>query len=286
MNVTMPLPDEDCTILNATSHERRAPRSSQQADGGILEPITVPKASDILAGQLRDLILSGKVPPGKLLPTERELVMESGLSRASVREALRVLEVEGLISTRPGRTGGSTVQLLRRESVTRSMGLFVRSHSIRLQSLLECRLAVEPTLAGLAAVRRTEAELDDLKDAHQRFVRSVDDVATFKRLNIEWHLSIARASHNEVLIAFMEAISEPIANAAGYQKVTTPKLRRETIDAHAAILAAIEAGDSERASARMAQHVGAYAKIVRTDASEKEDSEGTGSAKRTRRRPG
>ena len=124
---------------------------------GMLEPVLVPRASDILAAKLRDIILSGRIPAGGALPTERELVAQSGLSRASVREALRVLEVEGLISTRVGRSGGSTVTLPGRASVARSLELFVRSQGIRLEALLVCRFVVESLLASLAASKRLDA---------------------------------------------------------------------------------------------------------------------------------
>src|ERR1041384_7768555 len=69
--------------------------------------VVVPKASDVLAARLREMILSSGLAEGTPLPTERELVAQSGLSRASVREALRVLETEGLIVTKAGRNGGA-----------------------------------------------------------------------------------------------------------------------------------------------------------------------------------
>src|SRR6056297_2810782 len=150
---------------------------------GRISPISVPKASDILANQLRDLILSGAIQPGQFLPPERDLVTSSGLSRSSVRDALRVLEVEGLISTRPGRSGGSIVQLPSRETVARPMELFVKSHDIHLESLLDCRLAVEPFLASRAATNHTEADLEEIRDIHDRFLATTDNVAAYKRLN-------------------------------------------------------------------------------------------------------
>ena len=104
----------------------------------ILTPVVVPKASDVLAARLRDLILRGALVPGDPLPAERDLVIESGLSRAPVREALRVLESEGLIATRPGRTGGSIVTLPGRASVARSVEQFVRTHGVGLEALLDC----------------------------------------------------------------------------------------------------------------------------------------------------
>jgi GntR family transcriptional regulator, transcriptional repressor for pyruvate dehydrogenase complex len=228
----------------------------------MLEPINVPKASDILAERLRGLILSGKIPEGERLPTERELVEDSGLSRSSVREALRALEVEGLIATRPGRAGGSTVTLPGSGSVARSMELFVKTHGIRLPALLDCRLAVEPFLAGRAAENRTEEDLARIRDLHAQFTRSTNDVLAYKRINLDWHLAVARASGNEVLIVLMEAISQPIYDAADYKEVTTKRIRDETVKAHAAIVDAIEIRDAAAAVSRMQRHLSAYIEVA------------------------
>ena len=230
----------------------------------IMTPVIVPKASDVLAARLRDLILNGALAPGDPLPAERDLVIESGLSRAPVREALRVLESEGLIATRPGRTGGSVVTLPGRASVARSVEQFVRTHGVRLESLLDCRLAVEPMLAKLAAANRTAAELDELERLHAAFVASVKNVAAYKRVNLEWHLAVARASRNEPLTAVMEAISTSIMDAAGYRHVTTPDIRRAAIKAHTAIMRAIREQDVKGAFTGMERHLSAYGEVARS----------------------
>lgn len=227
-----------------------------------ITPIVVPKASDILASQLRQMIVQGLLSPGSALPTERALVVESGLSRTSVRDALRVLESEGLISTKVGRSGGSIVTLPGRDSVARSVELFVRTHGIRLESLLECRVAVEPTLARLAARHRTEEQLAEMTDLHEKFVNSVNDVQEYKAINLDWHLSVARASGNEPLVALMEAISMPIKDAMDYKHVTTPELRVMAVTAHTAILKAIREQDEEAAFKRMDRHVSGYRDIA------------------------
>jgi GntR family transcriptional repressor for pyruvate dehydrogenase complex len=232
-------------------------------NGGI-RPISVPKASDILADRIRQMILSGEIQPGESLPPERDLVTSSGLSRSSVRDALRVLEVEGLITTKPGRSGGSIVQLPGRDSVARSMELFVKSHEIQLHSLLDCRLAIEPFLAAKAAENRTDSDLEEIQSIHSEFVATTDDIGNYKRLNLEWHLAVARASHNEILIALMEAISHPILEAAGYQQVTTDSIREEAKRAHEAIVEAIANSDGELAGKRMAKHLGAYIDVAQT----------------------
>src|SRR5258707_11535091 len=116
-----------------------------------LSPIFVPKTSDVLASELRKQILGGALAPGKALPAERDLVTQTGLSRGSVREALRILEAEGLLTTPPGRLGGSVAPPPGDESLAKYISLFVQGRGITLLSLLQTREAVEPSLAGLAA---------------------------------------------------------------------------------------------------------------------------------------
>ena len=228
----------------------------------LILPVVVPKASEVLASRLRELIIQGRIPPGDFLPSERELVVESGLSRTSVRDALRVLETDGLITTKVGRTGGSMVTLPGRASVARSVEVFVRTHGIRLESLLECRVAVEPTLARLAAKNRTQAQLKEITAIHETFVASVDDVPSYKNINLDWHLAVARASANEPLMALMEAVSMPIRDAMNYRHVTTPELRQGAVRAHTVILKAIAEQDGDAAFKRMERHVSAYRDIA------------------------
>jgi DNA-binding FadR family transcriptional regulator len=102
-----------------------------------------------------------------------------------------------------------------------------------------------------------------MRGIHQRFEQSQGDVAAYKRLNLDWHLAVARASRNEVLVALMEAISQPIFDAADYQEVTTPEIRRDAIRAHAGILQSIEIRDFQQAYSRMEKHLSAYAEMAR-----------------------
>lgn len=227
-----------------------------------VSPVTVLKGSDLLADHLRDLIVAGHFQPGEALPREQELSADSGLSRSAVREALRLLETEGLLTTRSGRAGGSIVTRPERASISRSVELFVRTHGMSLGSLLDCRLAVEPMLARLAAENRTAAQLEEMTEIHETFVESVDDVPGYKRVNLDWHLAVARASGNEPLMALMEAVTAPIRDAQEYRHVTTPELRRGAVRAHTVILEAIAACDGAAAFKRMERHVSAYRDIA------------------------
>jgi DNA-binding FadR family transcriptional regulator len=148
--------------------------------------------------------------------------------------------------------------------LARSTELFVRANGVNLQSLLDCRIAVEPMLAQLAARHRTEVELQGIRRLHARFETSVDDVQRYRQINFQWHLAVAAASRNEPLMALMEAIATPVFEATGYEVVTTPTTRRDAVKGHAAVVAAIERQDEEAAAQAMQSHLTSYSSIVRT----------------------
>jgi len=117
--------------------------------------ISAPKAADVLAGALRARIRSGEWPEGYALPAERDLSAETGLSRTSVREALRMLEVDGLIEIRAGRNGGARVRRPAGDEFTRQLELFIWGRNIAAEHLHDVREALEAMGAEGAARRRT-----------------------------------------------------------------------------------------------------------------------------------
>ncbi len=225
--------------------------------------VFVPKASDVLADRLRELILSSGLAEGTPLPTERELVVQSGLSRTSVREALRVLETEGLVATKAGRNGGTQVRRPGRESISRSLGLFVRSHGVRFAALLEAREAIEPAAARLAAIHRTDDDLAEMTRIHGLLDRVSDDIAEHVRLNLQWHRAVVRASRNELLIAFFDAIAHSVQAATENRGLNSSAVRREVVRVHERILAAIAAQDADAAFRRMQGHLSSYSALVK-----------------------
>src|ERR1700716_3221560 len=131
----------------------------------VLTPVDVPKASDVLARELRERILSGELTEGTALPAERELVKQTQMSRATVREALRILEVQNLVRVRAGRAGGAFVQRPTTKSMANSVTMLIRGRHIKLVDLMETREALEPFCAELAARNRTDDGLPDLDRA-------------------------------------------------------------------------------------------------------------------------
>ena len=199
------------------------------------------------------------------LPAERDLVSQSGLGRATVRESLRILEIEGLVKTRRGRHGGTQVQQPNSALVARSLEIFILGNRLRLDSLLEVRETIEPASAALAASRRTDAELAELERLTARLEEAFDDVKAFLVANVNWHVAIARMSHNELLTGFMEAIASAILAGTDIANFNSDEIRREALAAHRRIQQAIQGQDPERARRRMVRHIQAYdAAVMRT----------------------
>lgn len=227
----------------------------------VLSPMHVPKASDVLAGDLRERILRGDFPVDTALPTQRALVTQTQLSRATVHEALRILEVQGLVEIRAGRAGGAFVKSLGQDSVANSVSLLIRGRRIGMVRLLETRAAIEPSCAEMAARHRSTADLDALERANDALAAD-GKLEDFLAANIDWHVAVASASGSEILGGFLQALTRSVYVAAHNQGFVDVAVRRVTERAHRRVTAAIRDQDPDAARRRMGRHVHAYAEAM------------------------
>src|ERR1700742_674773 len=160
--------------MEKAESELASPRSTV-----LLTPVDVPKASDVLARELRERILSGELAEGIALPAERELVKQTQMSRATVREALRILEVQNLVRVKTGRAGGGFVQRPTTKPMANSVSMLIRGQRIKLADLMETREALEPFCAELAARKHTEEDLGVLDQANKDIANPDADLAAF-----------------------------------------------------------------------------------------------------------
>lgn len=238
-------------------------RLSLQQLGSVVGPVTTKKASDLLADQLRTAILDGRISEGTVMPTERQLAELTSLGRSTIREALRLLQASGFISSRPGAKGSSVVQRPQMDDVVQSLNVFIRGRQLSFQSLLTTREAIEPTCARLAAIERSDAEVETLRSLHIHMSEPTIAQADFSAANASWHIAIARASHNELLSAFMSAIGQAIEfGITCGPSNRSAEIRPVVLKAHEQILKAIEDRNSDVAMRRMFKHVYAYQEQV------------------------
>lgn len=202
-----------------------------------------------IADQIAHLIESGEFPPGTRLPAERELATSLGVSRASVREAIISLEIAGLVEVRVGT--GIFVTAPSRASVggeDAGPGPF---------ELLQARKLIEGEIAAVAASKATAEDLGALRECVARMEAQVDDFAVREASDRDFHLHIAKATQNGSLELVVQGLWDQRAELwrRTQRHFHTAELAHKTIRDHAAILAAIEAHDSDGARAAMHRHL-------------------------------
>ena len=209
----------------------------------------------LVVDQLRRAIHSGSFVPGDKFPPERELSKQLGVSRASVREAIRVLEGEGYVETRRGASGGIIV--LDRAQTEDRLGEVIRAKLPEIEQVIDFRLAVECSAARLAAMRRTDEDLATLRAAFTTMAQS-RETRRFRAADSAFHQGIARAARND----WME---RSIIDARAFLWMTVDKVAENVFRTaqlhHGQILAAIKAGDPDAAE----RHVAAHIEVTRTD---------------------
>lgn len=218
----------------------------------------VRKAYEQVADQLRELIVSGRLGPAQRLPSEADLAAEFGVSRPTVREALRLLSADSLIRTEKGASGGNFVTLPTvdhvRESLSTNIGLLSQSEHVSLGEFLEARELLEVPAARLAARRRSASDLETLRAAIPPQPLDLSSERQFI-YNKEFHSAIVVSSGNTLLsIATHPIFSALQANLK--RSALGRQFHRRVNDDHRGLLAAIEAGDEVAAAEQMQEHLG------------------------------
>ena len=216
----------------------------------------LPPAYQVLADELRADITSGRLQPGERLPPEPELCVKTGVSRSTVREALRLLASQHLIVTTRGVTGGSFVAHPDAEQLADSLAtgftLLTNSADVGLADMLELRRALEIPAAVLAARRRDEEHLVELRSA--LFNPVVDDLDAMMSAHAAFHSTVAKATGNPLF----ELVMRPLYQATYGEDVTgnLPAGYWERIDAdHRRLIECVAARDVAAATRVAAEHL-------------------------------
>ncbi|RIE00461.1 FadR family transcriptional regulator [Cohnella faecalis] len=212
------------------------------------------KGSEIVFEQIKRQIETEQFAPGAKLPTVVELAESFEVGRSTVREALSALKAMGWITIRHG--GGSFVSA---QLPTGEEGAGLAFNTELLQEVLEVRKFIEVGCATLAAKRRTEQNLAELRATLEEMAASLDREEESDRADIRFHLLIAEASHNSLFGSMMESMTERMRESMKEsrrlwffaERASTEQLLQE----HKDIYAAIEAGDEQLAADRMMHHL-------------------------------
>jgi GntR family transcriptional repressor for pyruvate dehydrogenase complex len=224
-----------------------------------ITPIRKTRLADDIADRIRVLIVDGTFPPGQPLPGERVLAERFGVSRGSIRDAFRMLEMIGLLEMRHGQ-GTFPRELSVDRLVTPLTSMLTNRRDLE-GELMDVRRMFEPAVARVAASRITDEDLDTLRrilEVQRRKVKAgqsaiVEDTA--------FHAALARATRNTVVVRIMETLNDLLTES---RKLALKQQSRpeRSLEGHEAVVAAIERRDADAAAAAMHEHIDQIAELL------------------------
>jgi len=227
-------------------------------------PVRRQRLHEAIVQQLVQQIVRGEIPPGALLPTETELAEQFGVSRITVREAIRVLVTKGLVTVKQG--SGMRVQPAEHWDQLDPVVLFERVRQQRneklLDDLLEARRLIEGEVAALVAQRRTAQDIEVLRALVEAMRRALTDPETYTRLDVEFHDRLFVAAQNHILFEMVRPMRDLLRLG---RLITNRRAGRmeESQRGHEAIVAAVIAGDSPAALTAMRAHIAQFERDIK-----------------------
>lgn len=240
---------------------------------GTRNPVISRKLSHLVADALREKIAAGELTPGDRLAPETELLREFGISRPTLREALRVIESEGLIELGRGNRSGALVLGPSIEVVARYGELYLAVQQTNLSEVHQVRALLEPPLVGALATDPKNPQLKSLQDCVDRASSALlrgDYLLAVSSTN-EFHRQLARLSKNHALNLLAGIIggipsriySRVLANSTGAARLAFERRTHESVEAHARVVSLILAGKDKRAETFWREYQAETAEFLR-----------------------
>jgi GntR family transcriptional repressor for pyruvate dehydrogenase complex len=240
-----------------------AAKRAQAVDTPMFRPVHTRRAFEAVCDQIRRQVADGLLLPGHRLPGERELAEEFDISRSAVRQALRNLEVAGIVQSRTGVNGGFFIKSSGSDGITQAVRDMVGLGQVPTASVMEARIELTNVAIRLACERASEAELDAIGAdvaAHAELFRLGQGSRNQVSVG-EFYRLLARATHNEVIEMLIDALSEIVRT---FMARIDPKPHEGMIQARSKVLRHMRARDPVRACAVMTKHLRLVSEYIET----------------------
>ncbi|GAB3127253.1 FCD domain-containing protein [Tsukamurella serpentis] len=231
------------------------------------QPVSRTRTYQLVISAIEEQILSGALHVGDALPAERDLAARLQVSRPAVREALRVLEAQGVVSagTGSGPRAGTFVSAMPADSLTHFLRLHIALTNFEFPEIVEARILLERSSVALAASGADDAKLVPVRAAIAAMDAAGEDRAAFNDADTAFHTAIAEACGNRLVTTVTVAIRNALRSGilAAFEDIDDwTELTCVLQSEHRQILAAIESGEAERASELAEAHIrGAYQRL-------------------------
>ena len=218
------------------------------------ERIRQVRASDEIVHQIRRAIFDGQLRAGDAVGSENHLAEQFGVSRNTVRDALRALEATGVVEIRNGVKGGVRVAQPDPDRFASGLAIQLKLVGVDATDVAGAQLGLEWVAAELAAANATPEDLGELAALLVQSEQLVENAAAFAEVSQAFHDVVARASDNQAIISSLRALGELVG--ASRAQHATPSVARVVLGHHRGIYKAIAARDSDAAGQLMRRHVG------------------------------
>ncbi|MCZ8524105.1 MULTISPECIES: FadR/GntR family transcriptional regulator [Paenibacillus] len=222
-----------------------------------IKRITTQKIYEAIAEQIKERIVSGQLKPGDKLPSAKELSERYEVGRSTVREALSALKAMGLVEIHQGE--GSYVRSIEAGDVGLPEFDYLLMSRDTVMELLEARQALEISNAGLAAVKRTAEDIGKFEEVLLRMEACLGDEVGGERADIAFHVILAEATHNSILVRMIDSISSQMETAIRetrrLQMYGSPEVSRQLLQEHRAVYEAVRDQDPAAAREEMRKHL-------------------------------
>lgn len=225
------------------------------ADVDLFKTVSLNRVSQAIVDQVKSLLRQGRLKPGDRLPSERELCERFGVSRVTVREALRVLEAGGLIEIRVGARGGAFVTSPTSRQVGEGLADLLNLSPLTATDVTEARQVFELGIVPLVVDRATEQDIADLQEmvrAHQAALERGEYVMS---MSADFHVRVAACTHNPAIEMLVQSFHGPLLMSLLEAQVVAPLMGHRGAEEHIAFIDAIAAHDVERARQIMREHL-------------------------------
>jgi GntR family transcriptional repressor for pyruvate dehydrogenase complex len=231
--------------------------------GELFRPVQTGRVSEQIVGRVKDAIRRGQLSVGERLPSERHLTEQLNVSRVTVRDALRILEARGLIEIRVGAKGGAFVTAPAPQLVAEGITDMLILSDLSPEEVTEARQVFELAVIPLVCERADEEDFADLFAVCDRSELALADGTFEVGLSAEFHVRLARATHNNAVALMAEALQGPLLSSLQRARAIAPQMGDRGVLEHRAVVEAVEARDAHRAASVMTEHLDRTAQRLR-----------------------
>ena len=216
-------------------------------------PLRSATMSTQIVAQVREALFAKELRPGDFLGTEKDLAERFAVSRIVARDALRTLDAQGVVEIKVGSGGGARIARGNARLFAEALAVQLDLAGVSVGEIMEAQRAIECLAAELAAANSTAEDHARLRSLIAEAESRIDEVSAFTRSSREFHLAVAEASHNRVLV--VQLVSLQHVSWPAHNPTLTPSVARRVLDAHMELAARIEKRDAAGARRLMDDHV-------------------------------